>query len=226
MKKFVVLLGIFCCLFLFDGCNLTKEEKPTVDEQKFKTEYESLNGQKNSSGKEYKSVSIPSKNYVTYINEEKVLEILKTGTGVIYFGYPECPWCRTALPVLLEAMEAKNYQQLYYFNALSIRDKKELKEDGTIETTQEGTKEYYEILDALGKYVDTYEGLNDNNIKRLYFPTVVFVKDGQIIGTHTSTIDSQEDPYLALSSDQKNELLKIYENYFSELANNMCDEAC
>lgn len=226
MKKFVVLLGITCCLFLVNGCNLTKEEKTTLDEQKFKTEYESLNGEKNSSGKDYKTITIPAKNKVTYLNDQETLKFLKSGTGVLYFGFPECPWCRTAIPVLLETMASKKQENLYYFNALSIRDKKELNEDGTIVTTQEGTKAYYEILEALGKNADTYEGLNDESIKRLYFPTVVFVKDGKIIGTHTATVESQKDPYEPLSLEQKTELVSIYDNYLKELNTTMCDEAC
>ena len=44
----------------------------------------------------------------------------------------------------------------------------------------------YKILDILGDKASVYEGLEDDSIKRLYFPTVVFVNEDNSIKKITS----------------------------------------
>lgn len=174
------------------------------DNIKFKNEYEKLNNQKG-----YLDIEIPKDNNVKYATFDELMEFLNNGTGIIYFGFPECPWCRNALPVLLEAAKENEIHNVYYFNAKPIRDDKELK-DGKIKTNKKGTKEYYKLIEKLKDHLGPYEGLENENIKRLYFPTAIFVMGGKIVGTHIGTVDSQEDPTKALTKKQKQELLKIY----------------
>lgn len=71
-----------------------------------------------------------------------------------------------------------------------------------------------------------YEGLNDDSIKRLYFPTVVYVKDGKVLSSTIGTVDSQTDPYVKLNDDQYNELKNIYMENMNKVYNILCDEAC
>ena len=182
----------------------------TNDEKEFKREYEKYNGKTNpSSNKKYFDLNIDYKNGVKYVTAKEAINILSRKTGIVYFGFPQCPWCRNIVEVLLEAKKEVGVDTLYYYNALEIRDEKVLK-DNEIITSKEGTKEYYKILELLGDKASVYEGLNDDSIKRLYFPTVVFVKEGQIIDIHVSTVDSQKDPYKKLTKDQKQELKNIY----------------
>ena len=97
-----------------------------------------------------------------------------------------------------------------------------------VKTEKKGTKDYYKILKLLGNKADTYEGLNDESIKRLYFPTVVFVKNGRIVDTHMSTLDSQKDPYKKLNKKQRRELKKIYIENIKKINGIICssDIAC
>lgn len=202
----------------------TKENKEyREDAIKFKEEYEALN-QKQQATSSYKIIKIPEDNPIMYANYEKIEEVITKGTGVIYFGFPECPWCRNAVPVLLEAAEETGVETIYYFNALSIRDKKHLDENGNIVTDEEGTEEYYNLVDKLSDYLGTYEGLNDESLKRLYFPTVVFVKEGQILGLHVSTVESQDDPSQSLNDEQHEELKGIYSGYMLEMLGSICND--
>lgn len=225
MKKLCLLLGIFCCTFVLNGCGNIKTITTSKEEDKFKTEYESLNG-KEKEGTKYVSVSIPSQNRMVYPSFSELMDLFDHGTGVIYFGFPECPWCRNAVPVLIDAVKELGIEKIYYFNARDMRDTKVLNELGEVVTEKEGTKEYYQLLAALGNYADVYDGLNDEAIKRLYFPTVVVVKNGKIIGTHVSTVASQTDPTIPLKEEQKEELKEIYQTYLTKIANSMCGEAC
>ena len=114
---------------------------------------------------------------------------------------------------------------IYYFNAKDIRDQKELV-NGEVVTKKEGTFEYYRIVELLKDHLGSYEGLEDDSIKRLYFPTVVFVKDGEILGVHIGTVDSQEDPYAGLAVNEEEELSKIYRGYMHQILSDVCDKTC
>ena len=223
MKK--ISLIIITMLILVTGCS--KKEIKKTDAILFKEEYESLNGeQKSSWSGVYSSIQIPEDNAIRYSNVAEILSLLENGTGVIYFGYPECPWCRSAISPLLNTANMIGIETIYYFNAKEIRDTKHLDENGQIVTDKEGTKEYYDLLQALDSVLQSYDGLNDENIKRLYFPSVVFVKEGEIIGFHESTVPSQTDPNILLTAEEEKELARIYSSYMHDILGDVCDKNC
>lgn len=225
-KKHVLAMVVIILITILALIGILIFSNQQNDGLKFKKEYENLNGEKSASGKEYLELNIPKDNKIYYASYEEVMDVLDHGTGIIYFGFPECPWCRNAVPALLEATEETSIDKIYYFNALSIRDKKSLDENGNIVTEQKGTKEYYQLVEALSSVLGPYQGLNDETILRLYFPTVVFVKDGKIIGSHEGTITSQENPYVGLTETQKEELKKIYTDYIHEMLGDLCIDKC
>ena len=225
-NKVILLIGIILIGVIILSYFTIKDNKITDDEKNFAVEYENFNGKKSlTSGKKYMEVKIPEKNGVEYISGEKVIEILREGTGVVYFGFPECPWCRNMIVPLLEVMQEEG-EKVYYYNAYSIRDDKDLDENGNIVTYKEGTENYYKILELLGDKADVYEGLNDDSIKRLYFPTVVFVKHGKVVDKHVSTVDSQKTPFKKLNNKQIKELKDIYRKNIKKMRNNSSAEIC
>lgn len=226
MKKVILLL---CCfLFLLTGCFKKS------DAVKFKKEYESLNGEISASGKKYLDVSIDKRNIVKYASIDEVNSIIKSGTGVIYFGYPQCPWCRNAVPCLLEAADSTSLDKIYYLNMYDVRDALEVDDNGNIITKVEAKEGYMELLNNLSSILDDYiiKDKNGNEVntgeKRLYVPTVVFVLDGEIIDYYVDTLPTQTDPYVALTEDEKNELINIYKEKILEVLNDTCtiEEKC
>ena len=224
-KSTIIKIGILLLVFVAIGTIIyLLVSENTSDEIKFKKEYESLNGEKNDAGKKYMRISISKDNNVKYASYDEVMELLDKGTGILYLGFPECPWCRNALPVLLKAAKENEVANIYYFNALSIRDIKELK-NGKIVTTKKGTKKYYNLVNRLEEHLGPYQGLEDESIKRIYFPTVVFVMGGEVVGLHVATVNSQDDPYKKLSKDQERELFDIYTKHIDAMFG-ICDESC
>ena len=207
-------------IFCLGGC-----KGKNTDALKFKNEYENLNGKTSKSGKTYLDVSIDNDNPIVYLTAKEASEKINSDTGVFYFGFPECPWCRNLVPILVDTLNEYT-MPFYYYNAYEIRDNKHLDDNGDIVVDKEGTKEYYEIVDILKDYLGEYSGLNDNSIKRLYFPTIVFVKEGKILYVHTGTLDSQEDPYVSLTDEQKNELANIISAYATKVYDVVCDDQC
>ncbi len=222
MKKGLHLLLLILCIGLLVGCGTTL----TKDEAKFKEDYESLNGKTTENGKSYRTLHFDEKTNVVYENASQIVKRLEKGTGVIYLGFPECPWCRTMIPILLDVLEEQN-QTLYYFNAREIRDEKHLDDNGNVVTDKEGTDEYKKMLSILNDYLGPYEGLQDEQIKRIYLPTVIFVQDGQIVGVHSGTVESQSNPYQPLTEQQEDELEEIYYSYLTKLTGKTCSrEGC
>lgn len=113
---------------------------------------------------------------------EETVDILKDGTGVMYFGFPECPWCRIAVPVMNEVAQASNVDQIHYVDARELRDTRVLSEDETVVIKDPGSGIYAELLEELGTAASFYEGLNDPSQRRIYVPLVVAVKDGESAG--------------------------------------------
>ena len=66
-------------------------------------------------------------------------------SGVIYFGFPECPWCRNAVSVLLDAASETGIDKIYYMNNRDDRDIQSLK-DGKISIEQAGKQEEVDWL--------------------------------------------------------------------------------
>lgn len=183
MKKVVVVL---MSVLLLVGCGKS-------DTQKFKEEYEALNGNNN-----LITISIDTDAKIIYSNAKKTVSILENGTGIIYFGFPSCPWCRNALPVLIEAAK-ENDLPIYYMNPSSLRGS--------------NNKHYLKIMSILDNYLET----NEEGKKVLYVPDIYFIKDGKIVGHHLGTIESQKNPTIPLEEEQQQELKTIYEDFIKEI---------
>ena len=227
MKKILYSLLIVMSLFLIAGCG--KE----TDAEKFKKEYEELNDQTiGESNYKYPSVDISKDNAIKYASYDELLELLNGGTGIIYLGYETCPWCRNAVPVLLEAASEVGIEDIYYINMKNERDEIKVKEDGSLETVKEGTEGYKKLLSRLDAILDEYtlEDMHGNTVsaneKRIYVPLVVFVKDGEIVGYHIDTVESQTNPFEKLNEEQTNELMDIYISYMHKVLNDVCDSSC
>ena len=226
----LVLAGVFGG---FAWYGFHDSENNLSDAEKFKREYESYNGKINESNQmSYPNVSVSSENPIQYLSDDEAASLLKDQTGLFYFGYPSCPWCRTMVPILLAAAKSTNLGKIYYVDIQNIRDKISLDEKDELVVEDEGTNGYRNILNVLdsvlepfyltgkdGKKIDTLE-------KRLYAPTVVSVKDGKILSIHVDTVASQKSGYSPLSKEEEEELFAIYQKMILELLSSTCDESC
>lgn len=216
----ILTLGILGTYFQLNKRDVKIEKTDAV---KFKEEYEEYNGKENDNKKKYQTLNISKKNVIEYADYQKVFDILDNETAIIYFGFPTCPWCRTLVPALLEAAEESGIEKIYYLNNKDSRDIKKLDKKKII-TEKEGTEDYYKLVSKLDKFLGEYEELKDKKIKRLYFPTVVFVKDGKVTDIHIGTLDSHEDGFKELTDKEKKELTKTLTDKMANLIT--CTGAC
>ncbi|MBR6688511.1 MAG: hypothetical protein IKL68_00650 [Clostridia bacterium] len=113
--------------------------------------------------------NIPVDNVFKLITAEEAYETLDDEKAILLFGFKECKWCRSYIPILNEVITENNVPVVYYCN---------IKED-----RMKNTEEYKKLVGALSEYL--YE--DDNKNKRIYVPDVYFIKDGKIIGHNNDT---------------------------------------
>ena len=178
MKKKILLIIPIIFAILLTGC--TKEEKQT-DAKKFAEEY----------------TQITDDNYFVYRTSEEIIKILENGTGVVYLGFPECPWCQSYVKMLNEVADMEGLEKIYYLNILEDR--------------KNNTKDYQKIVDILKEYLQ----YDDEGNKRIYVPAVIVVSKGEIVGFNDET--SYDTKGLEKPEDYWNE------EEISDLKNNLTD---
>lgn len=193
-KKLMVVIDILLGAILVGVMTFGIYQYLKSDGEKFKAEYEALNN-------ENVNINISKNNPIKYVTLDEVFDIIQNKTGVIYFGFPGCPWCRNMIPVLFEAAKNNNIDTIYYFNPRDIR--------------KSDNEDYNKLKEILNEYLSE----DENGQKVLYVPDVYFIKDGKIVGHHLGTVDSQEDPTISLTEEEKNELLDIFNELFEKIRN-------
>lgn len=159
------------------------------DEDKFKDEYEKLNEELTEDGKKYPEVKLPKNNLIKYSTTKEILTIFENKKdAVVYFGFPTCLYCRSAIEVLCNTAKNTKLETIYYLNV------------------EQKEKEHDKLLKALGdELVNT-----DKGKKELIAPLVIFIVDGKVISYNKGTLFSQEDPYKELDPSQTEGLSEIY----------------
>ncbi len=233
LKYYVLSLVCFCAIltFLYLQKSSHDDSQTTLNSNtKFKDEYTAYNGKENN-GRNYPQVDISDDNVYYYASEDEIRSLFEDKkTGVLYLGFPTCPWCRNMVPVLNEAGKYYGIDKIYYYNIKEIRSSYSFDSDNKL-VKQEGTELYNYLLTKLDSFLADYSVTDNNNKsvktgeKRIYAPTVVFIKEGEVKGIVEGTVDSQKDPYILLDETQRKELYDKYLECFNKLAE-VCDEKC
>lgn len=117
--------------------------------------------------KEYKSVG--TENVFVYKEIDEIIKIMENGTGVVYLGFPDCPWCQAYVKYLNEVAKEVGIEKIYYYNILEDR--------------KANTKEYQKIVSILDEYLQ----YDDEGNKRIFVPNVSFHINGEVIGVDFET---------------------------------------
>jgi len=150
MKKKLLLIIPIIFAFLLVGCTKDKEE---TDNQKFAKEYTELT----------------EDNYFVYRTSDEIVKILENGTGLVYLGFPECPWCQAYVPMLNEVADIEGLEKIYYYNIYEDR--------------KNNTEDYQKMVNLISDYLQ----YDDEGNKRIYVPAIIAVSKGEIVGFDDET---------------------------------------
>lgn len=148
MKKKLLLMIPIIFAILVTGCTKTE-----TDGEKFAKEY----------------TTVDENNYFVYRNIEEITKILENGTGVVYLGFPECPWCQSYVKYLDEVAKEVGIEKIYYYNIYEDR--------------KNNTDDYKKIVSLLGDNLQ----YDDEGSLRVYVPNVSFHINGEVIGNDCET---------------------------------------
>lgn len=110
---------------------------------------------------EYKDIT--KNNVYVYANENKVLEVLNGKSGILFMGFPSNIWSHYYAEYLNEVALNYEIEEIYYYNFSKDR--------------QMNNNVYNSIVLKLKEYLS----FDDNGNMDLSAPTVVIVKNGEIL---------------------------------------------
>lgn len=187
----LVVLGLILSYFFL----IKKDDNKIDDAKKFKSEY----------------TNVTSDNPFVYRNVDQIINILEKGTGVVYLGFPECPWCQAYVPYVEEVAKKVGIDKVYYFN---IKDDR-----------KNNTEEYQKIV----KILDVYLSNDDEGNKRIYVPAIIIVQNGKIVEFDDETSKDTKG-YKTPEEYWKNENLDALktklEKSFNEIKSTVCKSGC
>ena len=200
MKKGKIIFGIILIIILgliifgFVRYLYNKEGVDTkTDAQKFVSEY----------------TKVSKDNVFVYKNVDEIIKILEHGTGIVYLGFPECPWCQEYVYYLNEAAKENGVEKIYYFNILEDR--------------KNNTENYLKIVDLLNDYLQYDEEGN----KKIYVPAVIAIKDGKILGFDDETAwdtKGYETPEEYWKNEDLAGLKNKFIKMFKDIEQNICTD--
>lgn len=196
LKKFLlgailIVIGLILLYFFF----IRKDDNKETDAQKFKNEYN----------------KVSDNNPFVYRNIDQIINILEKGTGVVYLGFPECPWCQAYVPYVEEVAKKVGIDKVYYFNILEDR--------------KNNSEKYQKIVKILNEYIPNDEEGN----KRVFVPALITVKDGKILLFNDETsLDTKgyEKPEDYWKNEGSEDLKLLFEKAFNEVKSNVCKSGC
>lgn len=152
---------------------------------------------------------VAKNNVFVYRNIDEIINILEKGTGIVYLGFSECKWCQRYTKYLNEVAMDMGISKIYYYN---IREDRKL-----------NTENYQKIVSILENYLQNDEEGN----KRIYVPSVIALKTGEIVGFDDETAwDTKgfETPDEYWNTDEVNDLKEKLEKMIADTGSNICTE--
>ena len=147
----LLVLGVVS-LALIENNKSAKEEEKT-DALRFKEEYS----------------EVSEDNVFVYRDIEEIIDIMENGTGVVYLGFPEYPWCNYYVKYLNEVAKEIGITRIYYYNIYEDRSN--------------NTENYQRIVELLGENLQ----YDEEGKLRVYVPNVSFHTEGEVIGNDYET---------------------------------------
>ena len=227
MKKKILLLLL---VFLLTACT-------NKDAILFKKDYESLNGLKNSNGKEYRVVNIEKNNAFIISDAKEIIDKIENGESFyVYFGSKLCPWCRSVIEKAIQVSNNNGIDEIYYVDVWDdegkeiLRDKYTLDDDNNTVLVNDGTAEYFKLLEYLDDVLPEYEYAANKNggaklekkKKRIYLPLFIYIAKGKPVRVTSGLSDLQIGSRDELTEDILSDEEKMFDDFFISV----CDESC
>ena len=216
------------------GCDISEGVNHTSSSKSVKEHYESLNGLTNASGKEHRTITISEDNVFVDISPDDLKEKIDNNEEFILFMSSNmCPWCRSVIESIDTISKEQGIEKIYTLENWDsegkeiFRDKLSVSEDGTINVDIPGHETYYKLLSMdVNDFFSEFELTDKNEVKhpsgekRIYLPTLLYIKDGEIKLMTTATSTHQENSRDELTEQILQDQRNMLEDFFSSTKSN------
>lgn len=129
---------------------------------------------------------LPEANAFTRESGDAIATRLESGTGIVFLGFKECPWCQKLAPVIDEVARAEGVKVHY----LDIKNER-----------ANNSQVYLRLASILSPYL----AKDDNGQPRITVPDVSFVRNGEIIGRFEleSVAEAEQTPDAYWTEERK-----------------------
>lgn len=120
---------------------------------------------------------VPESNRFAKESADQIMERFESGTGIIFLGFKECPWCQKMAPILNEAAEFEG-TNIYYTDIRKLN--------------ADSPADYQQLMAVLLPYLPK----SANGQPRVSTPDISFVKNGDIVWRYEvdSVTDEERTP--------------------------------
>ena len=146
----VALLAAWWCILKISQSSKEHEQSTVAlsDAAKFKQHYS----------------QVADDNRFVYVSPSEIKQIFEHGSGLVFLGFKECPWCQKLAPMIDEAAKAEGLDRVYYMDIRQAR----ANNDAT----------YQMLVDKLKGHL----AKDGSGSPRIFVPDVTALHDGKIVG--------------------------------------------
>lgn len=119
-------------------------------------------------------------------------------SGILYFGFYDCPWCQDIAPILSDVASEKGEEVFY------------------IQTRDDDRNRLYtdEQKERIIPYLGHYMSENKEGILTLYVPLIVRVEEGKVTMAHQGTIEGHQAADREMSKDEREKVYQVIQKMF------------
>lgn len=127
---------------------------------------------------------------ISFFKEEK--------SGVLYFGFYDCPWCHDVAPILSDIAK-QNGEEVFY-----------------IQTRDDKRNRLYtdEQKERILPYLENYMSENKDGVLTLYVPLIVRVDKGNVTMAHQGTLEGHQADERDMSEEERQIVYRAIQSMF------------
>jgi len=166
---------------------------------------------------------VPEEHRFYSVSMSEALELINENfDGILYFGFPGCPWCQAAVPIMHDASRIANIDIFYVSRAHDLRYGGWLEDDASMawwlyENGVENMAWLYTTPDEDATDEEIEEFVPERIRPNINVPQIVHLRRGEVLGNHRGTVDghmSVESELPQLTAIEIDELRESYIDIF------------
>lgn len=194
MKKIwiLALLGAFLCT----GCS-NDTKKPADTKKQGCDDSPTCSVADAADMSAYEGFDVENNQFIEITMDDAIQKIETDASGIFYIGFPTCPWCIEAVPIMNEVAKEMDLH-IYYINKKA-------------ETSNE------ENIAKMTTLLQDIVSENEEGVPTLYVPEVVVINEGEISDHHADTVPNHDAHERKMEEEEQAQLKEIYKELFAKL---------